>query len=111
MAAADIVVVVGAGAAGLTCATDLNDAGFRVVVLEARNRIGGRIHTLTGRGEVPVELGAQVIHGDVDAAELGLLDDAVMSDVPRWDSVKVVFGGRARGHAQLLSENCAPPWV
>lgn len=40
------VVVVGAGLAGLTTALDLRDAGWDVVVLEARDRVGGRVHTL-----------------------------------------------------------------
>jgi monoamine oxidase len=40
------VVVVGAGLAGLTAALDLVDAGWDVVVLEARDRVGGRVHTL-----------------------------------------------------------------
>ncbi len=40
------VVVVGAGLAGLTAALDLTDAGWDVVVLEARDRVGGRVHTL-----------------------------------------------------------------
>src|SRR5262245_26011237 len=40
------VVVVGAGLAGLTAALDLVDAGWDVVVLEARDRVGGRVHTI-----------------------------------------------------------------
>src|SRR4051794_22320159 len=40
------VAVVGAGLAGLTAALDLGDAGWDVVVLEARDRVGGRVHTL-----------------------------------------------------------------
>src|SRR3954453_14252126 len=40
------VVVIGAGLAGLTAALDLRAAGWDVVVLEARDRVGGRVHTL-----------------------------------------------------------------
>jgi monoamine oxidase len=40
------VVVIGAGLAGLTAALDLVDARWDVVVLEARDRVGGRVHTL-----------------------------------------------------------------
>jgi len=58
------VAVVGAGASGLQCARILADAGLRVVVLESRSRIGGRIRTWRpADGGAPLELGAQVVHG------------------------------------------------
>ncbi len=57
------VLVIGAGAAGLAAAKELSDAGRKVTVLEARNRIGGRIYTHHEEGEVPIELGAEFIHG------------------------------------------------
>lgn len=60
-------VVVGAGMAGLTCARMLADAGRTVVVLEARDRIGGRMSTDRGAG-FPVDLGASWIHGIRDSA-------------------------------------------
>lgn len=53
------VVVVGAGLAGLGAARALRDHGIDVVVLEARDRIGGRVHTTAGG----VDLGAHWIHG------------------------------------------------
>jgi monoamine oxidase len=56
------VVVVGAGVAGLSCARALQARDVRVTVLEARDRIGGRVRTVRVGAE-PVELGAQVIHG------------------------------------------------
>ncbi|HLQ79473.1 MAG TPA: NAD(P)/FAD-dependent oxidoreductase [Brachybacterium sp.] len=51
------VVVIGAGAAGLAAATTLADAGAEVVVLEARDRVGGRAHSLELDGGV-IDLGA-----------------------------------------------------
>ncbi len=56
------VVVAGAGMAGLACAERLAAAGARVVVIEARDRIGGRVWTDRGLG-VPLERGASWIHG------------------------------------------------
>jgi monoamine oxidase len=52
------VIVVGAGVAGLAAAADLVSAGFNVVVLEARNRTGGRVYTVDSPGGA-VEMGAQ----------------------------------------------------
>lgn len=58
------VIVIGAGAAGLAAARSLAARGLRAVVLEARNRVGGRAwsHRLA-RGAVAAELGAEFIHG------------------------------------------------
>ena len=52
------VAVVGAGIAGLAAADALARRGVSVVVLDARNRVGGRIHTVDG-----VDFGAHWIHG------------------------------------------------
>lgn len=58
------VIVIGAGVSGLRATADLAHAGLRVLCLEARPRVGGRIHTIYDpRTPVPVELGAEFIHG------------------------------------------------
>jgi len=58
------VIVVGAGAAGLEAARRLVRARLRVIVLEARPRIGGRVDTRRLPGwPAPVEVGAEFVHG------------------------------------------------
>jgi monoamine oxidase len=58
-------IVVGAGAAGLAAARTLSDGGRKVVVLEARPRLGGRILTVHDpEWPLPVELGAEFLHGE-----------------------------------------------
>jgi monoamine oxidase len=58
------VLVLGAGVAGLAAAQELSQAGLRVIVIEARDRIGGRVFTQHVSGHpLPIELGAEFIHG------------------------------------------------
>ncbi|HKE33123.1 MAG TPA: NAD(P)/FAD-dependent oxidoreductase [Candidatus Angelobacter sp.] len=56
------VAIIGAGVAGLTAARELSGAGMHVLLLEGRDRIGGRIFT-HHTSDYPVELGAEFIHG------------------------------------------------
>jgi monoamine oxidase len=57
------VVVVGAGMAGIAAADRLRRLGYDVRVVEARTRIGGRVHTWRGWPGSPLDLGASWIHG------------------------------------------------
>jgi monoamine oxidase len=60
------ILIIGAGASGLMAAKTLATAGKNVRVLEARNRIGGRIHTTRLAGfSFAVETGAEFIHGNL----------------------------------------------
>jgi monoamine oxidase len=92
------VVVIGAGAAGLAAARELSGSGKRVCLLEARPRLGGRIHTLHLAGlPLPIELGAEFIHGQpdetfsiVEAAALiacELPDNHWWSHNGKWDQI------------------------
>ena len=95
-------VVVGAGAAGLMCARELARAGRSVLVLEASHRVGGRVLTLfeTHAG-VPIELGAEFVHGDAPVTTR-LLDEARLATVP-------VSGGHVRSdHGELSPQG--PMW-
>jgi polyamine oxidase len=64
------VIVVGAGMAGLVAARLLHDSGFGVTVLEARERLGGRVWTDNRLG-APLDLGGSWVHG-VDGNPLTL---------------------------------------
>ncbi|KAJ6938845.1 hypothetical protein NC651_005315 [Populus alba x Populus x berolinensis] len=56
------VIVIGGGIAGVAAARALHDASFQVVLLESRDRLGGRVHTDFSFG-FPVDLGASWLHG------------------------------------------------
>ncbi|KAJ0680320.1 putative spermine oxidase transcription regulator Homeodomain-LIKE family [Helianthus annuus] len=95
------IIIIGAGPAGLTAARHLNRQGFHVTVLEARDRIGGRVYTDHSSLSVPVDLGASIITGveaDVTSqrrpdpsslicAQLGLELTVLDSDCPLYDTV------------------------
>src|ERR1700728_3656727 len=77
------VIIVGAGSAGLAAGARLAQAGQRVALLEARDRIGGRIFTRhlpaeEGRAPLCVELGAEFIHG-LPSATWSLVGQAKLS--------------------------------
>ena len=59
------VIVVGAGVSGLAAARRLQDAGVKVLVLEGRNRLGGRVWTDRTWADAPLDLGASWIHGNI----------------------------------------------
>ena len=57
------IIILGAGIAGITCASALKERGYaNVTILEARNRVGGRINSLSYKGSA-LDLGAAWIHG------------------------------------------------
>jgi monoamine oxidase len=88
------VIVVGAGAAGLAAASELARAGRSVLVVEARDRIGGRCLTRRLPGvPSPVELGAEFIHGRPEAT-LSLLKRANVAAVDSTRTQLVALDGK-----------------
>jgi monoamine oxidase len=83
------VIIVGAGVSGLAAARALRERGVRVEVLEARDRIGGRVFTHRDpRAAAPIELGAEFVHGSAPEVmsivrEAGLLSVDVCGQ--RWE--------------------------
>src|SRR5215469_7603145 len=59
-------LVIGGGIAGLASALELARNGISTTVIEAKDRFGGRIHTIQD-GVVPIELGAEFVHGRNEA--------------------------------------------
>ncbi len=58
------VAIIGAGAAGLAAAQRLRERSVKAIVIEARDRVGGRAYTIQSQGNsAPIELGAEYIHG------------------------------------------------
>src|SRR5271168_1019010 len=92
------VAVVGAGAAGLAAAQRLRERGLRVLVLEARDRIGGRSHTVTTANGFAADLGCGWLHSaDRNpwvpiARELGFTVDQTL---PGWGE-RLVRSGYSR---------------
>lgn len=90
------VIVIGAGAAGLAAAAECARAGRSVLVLEARERIGGRAWTRRMPGlALPVELGAEFIHGRASAT-MSLLKQARMATVRSARTQRYAANGRLR---------------
>ena len=77
------VVVVGAGLAGLTAARELSRSGFDVVVLEGRDRVGGRTNSAMLAG-IPVDLGASFV-GPTQDAVLKLAADLGCDTTPTFN--------------------------
>jgi monoamine oxidase len=83
-------VIVGAGLAGLAAAQRLVCAGHLVNIVEARDRIGGRVWTATdGTSDLPVELGAEWIASAGAARDLLLHHDVRLAEArgSRWRKV------------------------
>ena len=72
------VVVLGAGLAGLAAARDLDRAGADVLVLEARDRVGGRVEQVSVDDGRPVQLGGELV-GAAHTSYLGLVEELGLS--------------------------------
>jgi monoamine oxidase len=80
------VAVIGAGAAGLAAGETLARAGVDHLVLEARDRVGGRVHTIVA-GDYPIDLGGEWLHSADENPLTNAAEAAgftINRDPPRW---------------------------
>lgn len=106
MKSATDLLVIGGGIAGLTAARRLTAAGLRVILLEARDRLGGRILTHHS-SDFPAELGAEFVHGRPEeifglAAEAGIAIVPVEGHYRRKVKGKWADAGRLMGKIEKL---------
>jgi monoamine oxidase len=103
-------IVIGAGAAGIAAARILKDTSKTVLILEARDRIGGRTWTDNTFADFPVELGAEFIHGG-NVITHKFVTEANLSEIPidrfgklRWGDGKAKLIGDLPKHLQSIIE-------
>jgi monoamine oxidase len=99
------IIIVGGGASGLTAARQLSHDGKSVIVLEARDRLGGRIHTLEGPAFInPVETGAEFVHGNLPATRRLLREAAIHTTVSGGDAWRSVEGKLVQDEGDFMGE-------
>ncbi|SFQ48124.1 flavin monoamine oxidase family protein [Parafilimonas terrae] len=105
---AQSVVIVGGGAAGLMTAFELSKHKIAVTILESKQRLGGRIHTLYDDSfSQPVETGAEFIHGHAPVTlsllnEAGISYHAINDTMGRIENGVFNYENNFEGHWNLL---------
>lgn len=99
------IAVIGAGMSGLSAAQKLANAGRSVTVIEARDRIGGRIHTDWSLGPA-LDLGASWIHG-VRGNPVTKLAESIEQELIETDESYVVRDGEGG----IMDDNDVPDWL
>ena len=103
-----MVIIIGAGLSGLVTAYRLKKEGIPFKLLEARPRIGGRIHTVFGANQTPYEMGATWF-GDHHQHLIALLDDLEINYFEQYMEGTVFFQPLSTSPAQSIQIPSQPP--
>jgi monoamine oxidase len=101
------VIVIGAGLAGLSAARDLAAAGADVVVLEARERAGGRVEQELLEDGRPLQWGGEVVAGWM-SAYVGLVDELGLTLEPSYTAIDLPPAWGVDGSVTIGER---PPWM
>lgn len=100
------VIVIGAGLSGLNAATQLEDLGLSVTVVEARDRVGGRVYTLADKPEMPESGGSEI--GPMYARIMSAVDRFGLKLAP-WQISSLNFMIHASGQASSMEDWAKSP--
>lgn len=95
------LIIIGAGLSGLTLAYLLQQQGVDYLILEARERPGGRIHTIYREGEAPLEMGATWL-GKKHTALTGLLEELGLSIFSQLLGTQAIYEPISTSPPQLV---------
>ncbi|MAW93627.1 MULTISPECIES: FAD-dependent oxidoreductase [unclassified Leeuwenhoekiella] len=103
-----MVIIIGAGLSGLLTAYRLKQQGIAFKILEARDRVGGRIHTVLGKNETPVEMGATWF-GNHHQHVIALLEELGIGYFEQYMKGTVFFQPMSTSPAQSIQVPSQPP--
>ena len=103
--AEDNIIIIGAGAAGLIAARQLSRTGNKVVILEARRRTGGRIHTFRDKNFRDLtEGGAEFMHGKLETT-MSLLKEYKIKKIPAKGNIWHVKNNEIEKDKDIVTEH------
>jgi monoamine oxidase len=103
-----MTIIIGAGLSGLLTAYRLKNEGIKFKVLEARTRVGGRINTVFGTGNTPIEMGATWF-GSEHENLIALLEELGIEYFEQYMDGKVFFQPFSTSPAESIQIPSQPP--